>query len=265
MCEETLYEFGLNMIHRMENNFMKKLKALILLFIMVLLFSGCITSETEITLKNDDSGTVTFNMEIAKYLFEYSGAEFLEIEEMVEEAIEEIEAEGYQATSQIEDDNIIIQATKDFDDIEGLEVTYLSTELDYEGDEAQPVVFEKEVDGKNVKITGGPLTDREYVGDFQEDDMMLDMFDSNFKITFKVNLPSKPINHNATSVNGNTLTWDVFELEKEGRGDDPIEFEYKRGSLFGSSMLPILGGIGVVALVIAVMFWFINRRKKEGA
>lgn len=115
--------------------------------------------------------------------------------------------------------------------------------------------FETPVDTSAVDSgTGDDAIPPELLADLQE----------SFDVNFTVRLPGRPVEHNATSVDGNTFTWHIdfanppdrlFAVTEPG---DP-------GSGGGSALRWILLGLAGAVLLGTLLYWLSTRRRPATA
>ena len=79
-----------------------------------------------------------------------------------------------------------------------------------------------------------------------------------FEIRFNLTLPGSITEHNADSINGNTLTWNLDLTEPEG------SFE-AASTVGGSSNALLFGGIAIAAVAVVGAGVVASRRRKESA
>ena len=89
-----------------------------------------------------------------------------------------------------------------------------------------------------------------------EDTAQLDQYASmvNFDLKLKVTLPNKAKTNNATSVDGNTYTWDLTKVK-----DIELTFEFGGDGL----PLPLIIGVGAGALVVVLLVVLLLGKKKK--
>ena len=117
--------------------------------------------------------------------------------------------------------------------------------------------FRADVSGIDEQLTGA-------VDETAGDDLMsgLDpatLFEDLFEIRFRLTLPGTIESHNADSVNGNELIWNV------GLADEGTTYEAVSTTKAGTSSLILVGAIVAILIVagLGVAAW--QRRKKQTA
>ena len=107
---------------------------------------------------------------------------------------------------------------------------------------------EEVLESEEVTTTGSDTDDLEKMGQQMAESM---------EVTFKVELPSKPGKHNATKVDGKTLTWDLKTVK-----DGVIEFEFT--TLNMTNVILVCGGaLLLLVIIIAVIVMLTKKKGKE--
>ena len=240
-----------------------------LLTILVLVLSACtIRLDVGLTVNEDESGTFALFMgfdEEFQQLMEQSGGEGFDMTEGLADV-----PEGWTVEDVVEDGFEGIRITTDFADFEELEQKLgelgegqdagVGTDflgdfgLTHEGDEFR---FEVDVSGVDEQLSGA-------VGDSGGDDLLSGMdpatlFEDLFEIRFRLTLPGEIQSHNADSVDGNTLTWNVAFDEED------TTYQAVSSTAAGSSSLLLIGGAAAVIVVAGIGIAAMRNRKKDEA
>lgn len=222
---------------------MKKIGKIFVVLLTVLLMTGCVKESIHMNIKKNGDVELSLIMAFADSAASYMG----DMDELKEEYTEK----GYKVEDYVEDDMKGIKVTRTYkiDDVSSdKEVTVDLGEFLEEPND-KPVFFQKS--GKNYKANFTIDTRSEDL-----DSSSASMYSANIDISYSVTLPSKPKSHNATKVDGNTLTWDVKygELTK-------VNYEF---SLNGSNVLwIIIAIIGVAAVAIVIVVVVMGRKNKQ--
>jgi len=227
---------------------MKRLSVVMMSVLVAVLLSGCLESDLKVKLNADGSGVVTIEQRLDKSVIDQGMATEEDIEMGTEEEIEELEAEGYKVTQETTDEHFVVTATKSFDDINKLDLDTGDGESELEFKLEQDKGLTKTVN--KLTVTSGEVT--ENVDDDILASGMTDMLGGMIDVTFTLELPAKPVEHNATSEDGNVLVWDLVK-----HGDETIEVEYEAGN---KSTL-MMAGILVIAVLGTLVY--VGYRKKQ--
>ncbi len=236
---------------------MKKGKYLIILGLILFLTSGCemvATYETTITKDKQVNQKIVLAVdnEMLENLLSMqnpnSNQEFTEEEkwEMLDEMLDEEnqDYEGYTKERYETTDLKGYAFTKNLGNIENLTGDTINFSLEDEPTE-NIIMFTKK--GNNY------FTEFEAGEPFDTDDT--DQYNIDYTVEYIVTLPTKAINHNATTISedGKTLTWDLTT---------PIStISYEFAFANNTILYIIIGGVAVVILLGIGIFLYLKRRK----
>jgi hypothetical protein len=237
--------------------------------VLVLLLSACtIRFDIGIDVNADESGIFALFVgfdEQFQQLMEEGGGEGFDITEGLTDT-----PEGWTAEEVIEDGFEGARISTEFSDFDelnqklaelnqeqggGAGTDFLSDfSLTRDGDTFR---FQADVSGIDEQLTGA-------VGESAGDDMLsgLDpatLFEDLFEIRFRLTLPGTVESHNADSVNGNELIWNV-DVADEG-----TTYEAVSTTKAGAISLILIVGIVAILLVIALGVVAMQRRKRQTA
>ncbi len=240
-----------------------------LLTVLLLVLSACtIRLDVGLTVNEDESGTFALFMgfdEEFQQLMEQGGGEGFNMTEGLADV-----PEGWSVEDVVEDGFEGIRITTDFTDFEDLEEKLgelgegqdagVGTDflgdfgLTHEGDEFR---FEVDASGVDEQLSGA-------VGNSGGEDLLSGMdpatlFEDLFEIRFRLTLPGEIQSHNADSVDGNTLTWNVAIDEED------TTYRAVSSTAGGSSSMLLIGGAAAVVLVAGVGVVAMRSRKKNAA
>lgn len=236
---------------------MKKGKYLVILGLILFLTSGCemvATYETTITKDKQVNQKIVLAVdnEMLENLLSMqnpnSNQEFTEEEkwEMLDEMLDEEnqDYEGYTKERYETTDLKGYAFTKNLGNIENLTGDTINFSLEDEPTE-NIIMFTKK--GNNY------FTEFEAGEPFDTDDT--DQYNIDYTVEYIVTLPTKAINHNATTISedGKTLTWDLTT---------PIStISYEFAFANNTILYIIIGGVAVVILLGIGIFLYLKRRK----
>ena len=226
----------------------KRLFMIGIALVMLLSLVGCIRFEERIKFNSDGTADVRSLVafsESALSMFGEDSATLSDVE------IKEYEVKGYICETYSEDGFIGYTLTRKGVKLEEIAENGAESEMgsDLVGN------FLK-VDGTHVTIDFTPFTEEDY----EESSTYLSLINgNNGYMRFTIELPAKPISHNATIVSkdGKTLTWDLTAM-KAGEAAH-AEFDLSSGSVW-SWLLPVL--CVVAALIIAAVVVVLLLKKK---
>lgn len=233
----------------------KTLKSAILLVIVsMLLFvlTGCANVNYEIKLSKDGSGEVSYIMGYDKSFLNSMGAtkEDLEGDDTLDEMQDEARQEGY-TIEKFEDNNTYgfkaskhvnnIQEEFDFDDI-----------VEEDSIKDNRIIFEESF--LKTKYSQNAILDLS-MDEEDEEDALTNMMMSQIDVSYKITLPFKAGENNATTVSedGKTLEW----VLKAGQVNE-IKFEATQ-----DYMIYLIGGIIGLAVIIVIITLIVILTKKN--
>lgn len=220
---------------------MKKLKYLLLISMMFLI-SGCMNVSLDITINQDDSGSIVYTYGIEE--------SFLESFEDGETSFSEVDiesAEKEDLTYQVNEKSYKGQKTTiTFESLEELQNIYTTLNESSDDDDVQitPLTFERKDGVTTIKSDPNLEVD-------EEQTMYLNYID----YTLNIKVEGEVLNNNATSNENNVYTWDLKTILDKG-----VLLEY--GAKKPNSLI-IYIGIGAVILIGIVLFILKNKQKKQ--
>ncbi len=237
-------------------------------FLLTLVLSACtIRLDVDLVVNEDESGSFALFMgfdEEFQELMEQGGGEEMNITEALGSApegwtVEEVTEDGFEGMristdySSFEDLEAKLGGLGEGTDV-GVGGDFLSDfGLTREGDE-----FRFEADSSGVSDGIGDALSQSDGGDMMSGMDMSSLLGDLFEIRFNLTLPGSIGANNATSVNGNTLTWEV-DLTDEGGTFEAVS------TVGGGSSAMLLGGAAVAAAVVAGIGVAAMRRRKTNA
>ncbi|MFA5696490.1 MAG: hypothetical protein WCX15_00525 [Bacilli bacterium] len=211
---------------------MKKLKYLLLISMMFLI-SGCMNVSLDITINQDDSGSIVYTYGIEE--------SFLESFEDGETSFSEVDiesAEKEDLTYQVNEKSYKGQKTTiTFESLEELQNIYTTLNESSDDDDVQitPLTFERKDGVTTIKSDPNLEVD-------EEQTMYLNYID----YTLNIKVEGEVLNNNATSNENNIYTWNLKTILDKG-----VLLEY--GAKKPNSLI-IYIGIGAVILIGIVLF-----------
>jgi hypothetical protein len=211
---------------------MKKLKYLLLISMMFLI-SGCMNVSLDITINQDDSGSIVYTYGIEE--------SFLESFEDGETSFSEVDiesAEKEDLTYQVNEKSYKGQKTTiTFESLEELQNIYTTLNESSDDDDVQitPLTFERKDGVTTIKSDPNLEID-------EEQTMYLNYID----YTLNIKVEGEVLNNNATSNENNIYTWNLKTILDKG-----VLLEY--GAKKPNSLI-IYIGIGAVILIGIVLF-----------
>lgn len=231
---------------------MKKILSLAsLLIIMVIILSGCVSVDYQVTVNRDGSGKISYVYGVSKQFLEQLGIgeedRATTIEEMIKVYKENAETNNFTIEEYSDDTVEGFKATKETENIAG--------EVSLEG--LFGGTYVKSVENNNINIK----KDFIYTMYSQKTSMdlsnMANMGITGIELKYTVNLPAKAGNNNATetSNSGKTLTWKLEPGEMIN-----IEFEAKE-----VRAIIYICIVGIVLIIIIAIVIIIRSNKKRKA
>lgn len=239
---------------------MKK-RILVLVSLLAVLASGCITIRLETKIKEDGSGTQSMALALDKDMMSF-------FESMAQESGGSVD--DLWAEVRVEAERIPGAKVEDYSErnAEGVKVTIPFKDLDelasLSGSDAlgdlDTVTVSQDGDTRTLKVVlsgGNPLADLSQSGgegleEFDLDELDLGDFDLTF--TYAVDVEGKILSYSPrdiAKVEGSKVTWDLMQADA-----DQLELTLKwepGSSGGGSSILPILVGVVAVGSVLLVI------------
>ena len=233
---------------------MKNLKKLIVLLFTVIIVSGCVKVETNMKISMNKKMDFEIIMAVDKNLLEEN--EIYQDELLDDKQKEELTNQGFEIKKYEDNNQIGNIITKKFDSID-----YLSSTEDINYD-LSSVINDPLSTAYIFKVEKGFIKNK-YIAKYDLNSIenntntsySLDIFD----IVFKVSLPYKALENNATSIDnkGKELVWDMTKTT------DPIEFEFE---IYNIKNIVAIGlGILIIVLIIInrILVFIAKRGNKE--
>jgi len=209
---------------------MKKTIGLIVtLLVSLVMLTGCVNINYEVEVKKDGSGDISY-----VYAFSNETLESLQVsaEDMVSSMKKQAEDNNYTTESYKDDQYEGFKATKHINDLE--------KEFSLKEAFGEEYIKESEDNKDNgIKIRNGFLSTK-ISQDAEIDLTSMQNVSSMVKMAYTVKLPVNVKSSNATTTNGNTLTWNL-----EGGQINKIEFT--------ASGLNIWSIVSIIVIVIAIL------------
>mgnify|MGYP001029839219 FL=1 len=228
-----------------------------ILAVTLITLTGCMNINYEVKLNNDGSAEISYLMGYDKQFLKDMGisTDTLKNDETMEEAKASIESEGY-TTEAYEDDNTYgFRATKSVENIEDFDIELgLLTEGE-QADENNKIKYEKNL--LNTKFAQDAKLDLTNMLEesTEETSAMLNTMIKKMKMVYKITLPFKAGNNNATTVSkdGKTLEWVLMPGEI-----NEVKFEAAKSPvIIYAIMVIVIAGIAVAIVLI------INKNKNK--
>ena len=228
-----------------------------ILAVTLITLTGCMNINYEVKLNNDGSAEISYLMGYDKQFLKDMGisTDTLKNDETIGEAKASIESEGY-TTEAYEDDNTYgFRATKSVENIEDFDIELgLLTEGE-QADENNKIKYEKNL--LNTKFAQDAKLDLTNMLEesTEETSAMLNTMIKKMKMVYKITLPFKAGNNNATTVSkdGKTLEWVLMPGEI-----NEVKFEAAKSPvIIYAIMVIVIAGIAVAIVLI------INKNKNK--
>ncbi len=230
---------------------MKKIKYLITVLCLSVVLTGCLGVDVDITVKNDDTGKITFKTgyeeSYLKELDEKKDDVKLDINSDMELDIPYEDAVAKDVTFTKGDNNYIgKEVTVEFNSLEQLTERFNELFESEEENKMKNTTFTRE----GNKVIVHQEANEEY---YEESKMMFNYVD----YTIKFNIDGKILSNNADKFNedDNTLEWDIKTVLKNG-----IQFEYTTSK---SNIIKPIYIIGAVTLIVAIGVPIVIFKRKD--
>ncbi|SFF64259.1 LPXTG-motif cell wall anchor domain-containing protein [Halobacillus alkaliphilus] len=236
---------------------MKKAWILITAVLLVLL-TACVQGDVAVKINKDGSGESTITLGIEEEAYDRFGQR---AETMLNSVNDELEAQGYTVESYTEDGYRGFRAARSFEDVQDMQVipsmgavsetgsgsAVSNVPLDVsmeDGFFTKTYRVEGELDLENSGLLGG----------------MQQLVSNQLDLTFTLDLPISPKDHNADEVNGNVLTWNI---QTAGTTELMVEAAVPnvRNIILTAVRNIILTAVGV--LLLGVVIFFVVRKRKR--
>lgn len=246
------------------------MKRVILLVVLTLALSSCtIRFDSNTTVRDDGSGTlafeVSFDEEFRQFMAENGGSEVDFTGDLQDVppgwSATEFSREGFEG----------VRIAAEFADLAELDQRLVELSASTGDAQATPVFMERSGitrngDGFEFELTLEGLEEgfADASGGAGGDDLGFEgldpasLFGDVFEIRYVLTLPGEITAHNADSINGSTLTWNI------GLGDDGRVLEATSGGAGGSLPTVVIAGLGVLAAAI-VAFVVLQARRRRSA
>ena len=241
-------------------------RTLLIIAISALLVLSACTMEVHSTFEKDGSGEFSLsflisNADLSTFMGLYGAGADIAEEEMLDYVLD---SAGFES---IEDmcAGLLEEIGEDFPDAntdaketsDGLEC---KINVPFESIEEYKEI--QEINALEVELTEDTFSYRLKVGDVSgelEQLLMAEEYGLEVSFLWKVTTPGKISDHNGTSVSGNTVTWDLLELDKEGS----ISHMEVTSSTSGGGGMDINTIIIIAVVVVVVIFLVIQQKKSK--
>lgn len=245
-----------------------------ILAVTLITLTGCMNINYEVKLNNDGSAEISYLMGYDKQFLKDMGISIdtLKNDETMGEAKASMESEGY-TTEEYEDDNTYgFKATKSVENIGNFDIELGMLTEGEQADENNKIKYEK--NSLNTKFAQDAKLDLTNMLEesTEETSAMLNTMIKKMKMVYKITLPFKAGNNNATTVSkdGKTLEWVLkpgevnevkFEATKSGIAQikwNEVKFEATKSTvIIYAIMVIVIAGIAVAIVLI------INKNKNK--
>lgn len=253
---------------------MKKTK-LLLLIVASIIVTGCLKTEMSVKINSDKSYVIGSKIEMSKSVLESMGefgGESSGPSVFDEKEIAEKRNEGYEIDVSEDEENKIIKYEKKFNNLDDItSETRKEVNLAQSTDEMED--SDGTLEGQILFNSADKKTYKSNIVFNYPSSEGAEMFADSIKTSFKLELPVKPVSHNATETlnDGKTLVWNItygksqnidfeFDLNKSS---NPLNIIGIGNASKGGVNLVLIGGIiGFVALFVIIV---LLAKKKRGA
>lgn len=213
---------------------MKRLRKIITMLLVVFLVTGCVRRKINMNISRN--GEIELTAIIA-----YADSANMTVTEADKE---KYKSNGFKVEDYNQDEYKGVKISKKFKISEVSSDSEVKFSLKDLEEKEKPIMFQK-------------IGNKKYKANFILDTRTSDgQSGSGVDISYTVTLPNKPISHNATSVDGNTLTW-TADLGEE----KVINYEFSLGGI--STSLIIIGIIVVAAVAIIIVVIVMGKKNKQ--
>ena len=239
---------------------MKKLKLLVVSALLVTLITGCgMKAEYKVSVSKDKKVSISIVSAMDDEMIDYyiGGGQDTDKKYTDKERWEYLEKNStdnedykdYKATKYDEDGFKGYTYTLDLGDIDMLvSDSDKAIEMDNLGKDSKLFTKKGDVYSLNIKVSDDNASQMEQYAQYVK-----------FDAKFTISLPNKAKSNNATSVSGNTYTWDLTKTK-----DIKLSFDITgKSSSDNNKLLYIIGGCVAGAGVIAVLAVVITNNKKK--
>ena len=246
---------------------MKKIGKIMGLLLAVLLFSGCMKYNYNVTVNSDGSVDFKLLSAVSKQVLSYSG----DSNSMKEEDYDDAKAAGFEVKKYDDGEYEGFELSKHFNSID--DVSYEDdTTVDLSMKDGKVKLFKVTKDDKKktykAKIDYSEAKGYSSQSDAYKDNDAYKEYLKGMEMKFVITLPTKATSNNATTVSedGKTLTWDFLSFDK-----DAIEFEFdineketsKSGNNNNNMILYIGIGAGALVLIGVIVFIIVKGKKNN--
>lgn len=232
----------------------KSIKLLALAFVM-LLFTGCVKYDIEMTINGDKSMDFKVLTAIADSAKGYMGEQATE----GEKEKEELKQKGFEIEDYKQDGYTGYSVKKHFNNIDDLSSTEdVTANIDSELNADKMFKITKGFLGNTYKASFKSKDGESYskqISTYKDNDSYKEYM-KGMEIKFIVNLPSKAKSNNATTVSedGKRLEWDLMTTPN-------VEFEFEISNT--TNLIIVIGGACAVAGIIICVVAVVLKKKKE--
>ncbi len=279
----------------------KKIFKLFSIFALVLFMSGCVKYNVIIKITSDKKMAMELIIATSKSLQSNtegdttSDTDTTTDDESTEsdESLKKLEKQGWKLESYEDDNYVGSKLSKKFDNIDDYssdkETSFDLNALVEDGEESKYIFTKKVKDGKTIYVakfkadtntgmttdtdttTDTELTEEEKTLQSQTEALTSQML-QNADLKVSIEVPSV-ISSNATTVDGNKLTWDLtklnsnsdieFEFSLDGKSNGKGNSESSEGEKKSLPIIPIAIGGGLALLFIIIIIIVIGTRNKK--
>ena len=239
------------------NKTFKTIVLMIIVGIILLTLTGCANINYDIKLNADGSGEVSYVMGYSKTFLTSMGVtrSSLENDDSFKEMEDEAKEEGYTVEKYEDDETYGFKATKHVDKIQNEFDLTNSVSTNAQEGQNDKIVYEKNL--LKTRYYQDAKLDLTNMGsdDAQEAAMMQSIL-SQMKITYKITLPFKAQESNATTVSedGKTLEWKL-----EAGKVNEIKFDAAQDY----TIYAIVGGVALLAIIVVILVAVSKKGKKD--
>ncbi|MGP4059507.1 LppM family (lipo)protein [Halobacillus sp. H74] len=227
-----------------------KISRLLFCIAFIFILTGCVQGDYALKINKDGSGESTITVGIEEDAYEQIGGRG---EGMIDSVNNELESRGYTIEPYEEDGHVGFVAEKTFDDVRDMEVLPVTAGLSEMGAAASsggsPIEMETssglffttykvkgEIDLERTGLLGG----------------MQQLVANQMDLTFTLDLPISPKDHNADRTDGNRLQWDI---DTAGETEAMVEVAVPK---VRNIIVAVVSGL----LVLTLLGFLIVRKRK---
>jgi hypothetical protein len=214
----------------------KKKISIVLLSLLLFLLAGCVKADIGVKVNKDGTADATFLFAVEKQMYSMMKGT---ADDPLPDMKSEMESEGFTVEDYEDEEYTGYKGTNTFESFEELSVDFADTDA--------PFSFEKEEGFFSTKyVVKGSFEGEENVPDEEK------MFYNQFDLNFNLELPGTIGEHNADSVEGNQMSWELSLIET-------TDIHAESSSVNTGAIILI---IAIAVVVIGGLLFFILKRKK---